>query len=252
MSEERLSAKEVQKATATRGTLYRFLSRGFSLEVDEPFLEWVVKLQPVIEQLAEENDDRDFVEGSRLLKRFVEKVKADFERDKGAFLTDLAAEYASLFLNVGPRPVHLVESVYLGKNHLLYEEPYFDVIRIYRLYEFKKRASFREPEDHIAIELEFMAHLCDFTVKSIESGKLDYAAGYLDNQREFLESHICKWSPQLAEKLNGASKNPFYLSLGALLKGFVTVDGSLIPHLADGLGSRKRPDNRAPEAGAAS
>ena len=200
MSEGKLTATEVKKATATRGMLYRFLSRGFSLEVDEPFLDWVVKLQPIIAQLARENDDQGFSEASELLEKFVARVKADFEKDKGAFLQDLAAEYASLFLNVGPKPVHLVESVYLGKDHLLYKEPYFDVIRIYQMYSFKKRSSFKEPEDHVSIELEFMAHLCDFTVRSVENGKVDYAAGYLSNQNEFLQNHLVEIHFQISLK----------------------------------------------------
>jgi TorA maturation chaperone TorD len=120
--------------------------------------------------------------------------------------------------------VYLAESVYLGKEHLLYEEPYFDAVRIYQIYGFKKRSSFKEPEDHIAIELEFMAHLCDLTCLSLDQGKPDYGAGYLNNQVEFLDLHLSKWVPQLCEKLKTASKNEFYLALASLLKGFLSTD----------------------------
>lgn len=232
MARKRLSGEAVKKATATRGTLYRLLSRGFSMEVDEPFVEWLSKLQPVVSGLAEESESKEFGEGSRLLGKFVSRVKSDFAKDKGMFLQDLAAEYASLFLNVGLKPVYLAESVYLGKNHLLYEEPYFDAVRIYQIYGFKKRASFREPEDHISVELEFMAHLCDLTGLSIEQGREDYAAGYLKNQKEFIESHISRWAPELAKKVKWASKNDFYLAMASLLGGFVATDRFLVPRLA--------------------
>ncbi len=216
----------------TRGTLYRLLSRGFSTEVDEPFIEWLVKLQPVIADLAAESDNGDFKEGSKLLTSFVGKVKSDYEKDKHDFLQTLAAEYASLFLNVGPKPVYLAESVYLGKNHLLYEEPYFDVVRIYQIYEFKKRASFREPDDHVSVELEFMAHLCDLAVLSLEQGKEDYAVGYLKNQKEFLETHLIRWAPELVKKVRWASKNDFYLAMAGLLEGFISTDRFFAPRLA--------------------
>jgi TorA maturation chaperone TorD len=228
----RLSADEVKKATVTRGTLYRLLSRAFSSEVDEKFVERLLKLQPVVSGLAKDSESEDFGEGSRLLGKFIGRVKSDYGRDKHAFLQELAAEYASLFLNVGLKPVHLAESVYLGKSHLLYEEPYFDVVRIYGLYGFKKKTAFREPEDHISVELEFMAHLCDLVASSIEQEKKDYAAGYLKNQKEFLEMHLAKWVPELVKKVKWASENDFYLAMAALLQGFVTIERSFAPRLA--------------------
>ena len=233
MSKSHLTSDEVRKAVLTRGTLYRLLARGFSMEVDEPFLEWLLKLQPVIADLADGSESEGFKEGSRLMGEFVGTVKSDYERDKHQFLQRLAVEYATLFLSVGLKPVHTSESVYLGKDHLLYEEPYFDAVRIYQIYGFKKRSSFREPEDHISIELEFMAHLCDLAALSIEQGKEDYAVGYLKNQKEFLESHLAKWTPELYNKLKWATKNDFYLALGSLLDGFVSTERSFVPHLAE-------------------
>jgi len=225
----------VRKATVTRGTLYRLLSRGFSTEVDEPFVDQLLKLQPVVSGLAEDSENEDFMEGSRILGKFVKRVESDYERDRRGFLLKLAAEYASLFLNVGLKPVHLAESVYLGKNHLLYEEPYFDVVRIYGLYGFKKKTAFREPEDHISVELEFMAHLCDLVALSIEQGKGDYASGYLKNQKEFLEMHLARWVPELVGKVRWASENDFYLAMAALLQGFVAIEGSFVSRLSEEL-----------------
>ena len=224
LADKQISVEDIKRATMTRGTLYRVLSRGFSLEIDEAYLEWLVLLEPTIKQLASQIDNKDFKKGSEALENFVKSVKLSYEKDKSGFLLGLAAEYASLFLNVGPKPVYLVESVYLGKEPLLYEEPYFDVIRIYQLYEFKKRASFKEPEDHVAVELEFMAHLCDLACASLDQGKNDYGSGYMNNQVEFLDMHLSKLTPKLVEKLRGATKNDFYLALGDLLSGFIATD----------------------------
>ncbi len=166
-----ISPDAIKKATMTRGTLYRVLSRGFSLEIDEAYLEWMILLQPTIAQLAAHADSKEFKKGSELLGKFVNDVKLNYEKDKTKFLQGLAAEYASLFLNVGPIPVYLAESVYLGKEHLLYEEPYFDAVRIYQIYGFKKRSSFKEPEDHIAIELRIHGAPLRSHVPFARSGK---------------------------------------------------------------------------------
>jgi TorA maturation chaperone TorD len=234
MSMKPLSADGVKRTIEGRATIYRFLSRGFSTEVDEPFVECVLKLQPVISNLAASSESEEFKTGSKLLDSFVDRVNSQYNKDKNAFLRVLAAEYASLFLNVGRNPVHLVESVYLGENHLLYEKQYFDTIRIYQIYGFKKKASFHEPEDHVSIELEFMAQLCDLTALSIEQGKEDYTIDYLKNQREFLETHLARWVSQLAKNLKRASRNDFYLALADLLDGFVMTDRLLVLGLVEG------------------
>ena len=143
LANKQISVEEIKKATMTRGTLYRVLSRGFSLEIDEAYLEWLVLLEPTIKQLAAHIDNKDFKKGSEALDNFVKSVKLDYEKDKSGFLLSLAAEYASLFLNVGPKPVYLVESVYLGKEPLLYEEPYFDVVQNLPALRFQEESVFQ-------------------------------------------------------------------------------------------------------------
>jgi putative dimethyl sulfoxide reductase chaperone len=241
--EKQISLEDVKKATMTRGTLYRVLSRGFSLEIDEAYLEWMVLLQPTIKELSLHIDNEDFKKGAERLSAFVDRVKQDYEKDKARFLQDLAVEYASLFLNVGPKPVYLSESVYLGKEHLLYQDPYFDAVRIYQLYDFKKRASFKEPEDHIAIELEFMAHLCDLACLSLDQENKEYAAGYMNNQIEFLDLHLSKWIPLLVEKIRWASKNDFYLALADLMGGFAATDRATAEEFSKDLGGGKNPQS---------
>ena len=123
LADNKMSAEDIQESNDDSRYIYRVLSRGFSLEIDEAYLEWLVLLEPTIKQLAAHIDNKDFKKGSEALDNFVKNVKLNYEKDKSAFLLHLAAEYASLFLNVGPRPVYLVESVYLGREPLLYEEP---------------------------------------------------------------------------------------------------------------------------------
>lgn len=230
-----VSVEDIKKATITRGALYRALSRGFSLEIDEAYVEWLLLLQPTIKKLADNIDNKDFKSGSDGLNAFTDRVKLDYNKDRAIFLQDLAAEYANLFLNVGKIHVYLIESVYLGAHPLLYEKQYFDVVRMYDLYGFKKRQSFKEPEDNIAVELEFMAHLCDLACRSIDEGKNDYGAGYMKNQAEFLDLHLSKWVPKLVNKLRSASKNDFYLALGDLLIGFTSTDQATASDFAEHL-----------------
>ena len=201
------------------------------MEVDEAFLRTMCETKTLFEQLANSAEDEllkdRFIALSATIKDFEKNV------DKSNLLTDLAAEYASLFLNAGPSPVYLVESVYLGKHHLLYEEPYFEVLDAYKTLGFEKSPKFKEPEDHLAVELEFMAKLIDLTMQNLDENNLEYAKGYLKLQKEFLDDHLIKWVPQLCQKLEEASSNKFYKSLAKLLHGLIKVEEQFIPFIID-------------------
>lgn len=226
---------EARKVNLTRSAIYAFLSRAFKLEIDEPFLQAIATIQPTIELLSSSDEDGEMNEGNKLLIEFTEQVSRVKGEEKSELLTDLAAEYASLFLGVGETPVFLVESVYLGKEHLLYEEPYHEVLAAYRSLGFEKEKTFTEPEDHVAVEFEFMANLCTWTLRSLEGGDVGNAIAYLGLQKEFLGDHITRWVPALCKKLGDTATSSFYKALAHLTNGFLTMDNEIPDHLIETL-----------------
>ena len=146
-------------------------------------------------------------------------------------LQDLAVEYAGLFLGVGLKHVYLVESVYLGKDHLLYEAPYHEVLEAYRSLSFAKAKDFPEPEDHVAVEFDFMSNLCKWASQTIQKRDVENALAYLNLQNEFLRDHILRWVPDLCKKLDDAASISFYKALAHLTLGFVTLDNEIPDHM---------------------
>jgi putative dimethyl sulfoxide reductase chaperone len=79
-----------------------------------------------------------------------------------------------------------------------------------------------EADDHIAIELEFMAVLHErmlynsFSVRS--------AMELLEIQENFLEEHLLRWTPQFCDRLNAATDSPLYLGLSHMLEEFLPQD----------------------------
>jgi TorA-specific chaperone len=211
------------------------MSRAFAKEVDERFLENIIGAKTFFMQLAGFTEDNLLKEGCTIIVDFIEETEK--MSDKSSLLIDLAAEYASLFLNVGPKPVYLVESVYLGKHHTLYEEPYFEVLDAYRTLGFEKSPEFKEPEDHLAVELEFMAKLIDLTLKSLVENNVEYVKSYLKLQYEFIDSHLIRWVPNLCHDLEEASSNKFYIGLSKLLHGFIKIDKQFIQFMLEELDS---------------
>jgi TorA maturation chaperone TorD len=228
----------VSRVNLTRAAVYSFSARAFNIEVDERFLQDVVEIQGTLKLLSVSQDEEELKEASRLMIKFVKEFKDLEGEKKDASVIDLAAEYACLFLGVSERPVHLVESVYLSKDHLLYQEPYHEIIQAYKSLGFQKDKDFKEPEDHVAVEFEFMANLCRWTSKTLYNGELEKGAAFINLQREFLTDHIDRWVPLLCEQLEKEAASPFYKGLAHLTKGFVTLDGSIPDHLTEILSNR--------------
>jgi anaerobic sulfite reductase subunit A len=228
------SPSDPEKVNTARAGIYSFLSRAFKAEIDEQFLRSIVAVEPIIRSLSDsENgeESKEFEEGSRELLGFATKVESLSDSEKKSLLQDLAVEYASLFLGVGVKHVYLVESVYLGKDHLLYEEPFHAVLEAYRSLGFEKAKDFAEPEDHVAVEFDFMANLCRWTAQTLEKRDVQNALAYLNLQKEFLTDHISKWVPDLCRKLDDAASTGFYKALANLTLGFISVEKEMPDHM---------------------
>jgi anaerobic sulfite reductase subunit A len=225
------SVAETEKANVTRAAVYSFLSRAFKVEIDERFLECVHVIEPTIKSLGDSQSSKELEQGSRELLEFAKHVKGLDDEQKKKLLQDLAVEYAGLFLGVGLTHIYLVESVHLGKEHLLYEAPYHEVLEAYRSLSFAKAKDFPEPEDHIAVEFEFMSNLCKWVFQTIQKRDIENALAYLNLQNEFLRDHILRWVPDLCNKLDDAASTSFYKALAHLTLGFVTIDNEIPDHM---------------------
>ena len=215
--------------------MYSFLSRAFKIEVDDRFLLEIGEVEPTLRLLSQSQAGNELKEADRLLAEFAEQSKDLKGEKKESLLTELAAEYASLFLGMGPKPVHLVESVHLSKDHLLYQQPFHEIIQAYKSLGYEKEKGFQEPEDHVAVEFDFMAKLCRWTAKTLDDGEIDKAIAYVNLQKEFLRDHLNLWVPKLCQDLEKAAASPLYKGLAHLTKGFVAMDDGIPDHLTETL-----------------
>ncbi len=79
-----------------------------------------------------------------------------------------------------------------------------------------------EADDHIAIELEFMAVMHERMLYN--SFSIRSAMELLDIQAAFLEEHLLKWTPKFCEKLNASTDSSLYLGLSHMLEEFLPLD----------------------------
>lgn len=151
--------------------------------------------------------------------RFCEDVPS---RGAGSVAEQLLVEYCRLFLGPGALPCPPYGSVYLDGSVM--GPSTLDVVRRYRDEGLGAVASWKEPPDHIAVELGFMAWLSAATNAS-DDGAADRL---LRVQAEFLRDHLGRWGPLLAQRLGQATSWHLYRFLGGLLPAWLSFDGELL------------------------
>jgi len=196
-----------------RCSSYAFLSHIYWEEVSSDLLEELVGSEALVRQAT--------VAGMEVFGEFLRKLKgSDFESAAAA----LSAEYANLFLNAGNNPVFPYESVYTSPEKLLMQKARDEVLREYRQQGLDRSEKSNEPEDHLAIELEFMSFLCQKTIKALQIENREQGIAYLQKQKEFLEQHLLVWCPGFCDDLAQASESDFYRGIAFLTKIFLNSE----------------------------
>jgi TorA maturation chaperone TorD len=106
---------------------------------------------------------------------------------KERLLDEARADYMKLLVGVGKVLAPPWGSVYLNTDRLLFTEDTLKVRQFYERHGMKVVKKYKEPDDHIGIELEFLAHLC-------ERGKKDAA---LDFAEEFISPWVFQWNADM-------------------------------------------------------
>ena len=225
-----MDAEELVNVNGRRSRVYDFLGRVYEREIDEDSLLRMQKAREDMAKLTESTDEVNerIKHGLKLIVGYLESTANRKTRD---VLLELAAEYADLFLGVKGTPPHPSESVYLNEFHPMYQRQRDEVLAIYRDEGVDKVKEFHEPEDHAALELQFMGYLCERTAEV--SGKKDWkeARRLLELQRKFLDQHILKWMPKLAKDVVENAETDFYRGMAYLTDGYLEADRRTIDEI---------------------
>jgi TorA maturation chaperone TorD len=143
-------------------------------------------------------------------------------------IAELAADYAGLFLNAGGRPAYPYESVHTSPERLLMQQARDEVRQAYVAAGLTRSDECREPEDHIALELEFMRYLCSCTVAALQQGNPEQTRVQLQRQREFLVRHLLAWGPKFCEDVIRNAATDFYRAVGCLVRDFLKFEKEMI------------------------
>lgn len=123
-------------------------------------------------------------------------------------LDQLAADYADIYLThgYGASP-H--ESVWLDEDHLMRQEPMFQVRAWYARHDLTAGDWRNRPDDHLALQLQFLAHL--FTPERGDT---------LTEAARFMDEHLLRWLPQFARRVAERCRTLFFAALALLTDAY--------------------------------
>ena len=132
------------------------------------------------------------------------------EGDEQKLLDQLAADYAATYLTHRLR-VPVTESVCLDEDNLERQQPMMEVREWYRRFRVAARDWRKMADDHIALQLAFIAHLLRATEENAETGA---PAASPTDIAAFMDAHILKWVDEFAAAAASRCDTPFYAGLG--------------------------------------
>ena len=221
------SPAAVKKIDTARQNLYLLLSRVFREELNFESLSDILALQPEIEVLATTAGETHLIQGSSLLREFAQKVQRIDKRQRTELIMELRSEFAALFITDSVKPAYPCESVYRSSGGLVMQWPRDEVLAVYRGESLAKSSECTEPEDHISVELEFMANL---TGKS-KTDNAKKRQKLLEQQQEFLSNHLLTWVPNFVAELAETAKSPYYSAMAHFTWGFLNLESQLLDSL---------------------
>lgn len=157
------------------------------------------------------------------------------ETNKDDTLEKCCSEYTRLFIGPTTLPAPPWESVYLTKERLIFQESTLKVRQCYLKYNFLPANYRSEADDHLALELDFMANLSQLTESVFQDDKINDVIEILKDQKAFLEQHLLVWVPQFVSELEAATSHPLYREMASVLREFLQADLVVIDQILDSI-----------------
>ena len=138
------------------------------------------------------------------------------KEDPEKLYKELSYDYADVFLNAGANPTFPYESAHTGKKPVLMQKPVITLREYFRKAGVHKNPDFKDLDDHIAVEMEFLRYLLE---------KQD-----TDTYIKFFKNIYLKWVNSFCDQLTTSASSGFYQALahftrGALMCENMRIDG---------------------------
>ncbi len=201
--------KDKEKMAPVRFGLYNWFSASL-YQPEEDLLK--PAYVDVLEELAS-NFNLEVDEEIKQLRRIKEESKYS--------LQDLKVDYSKLFIGPAKLLAPPYESIYKDKGYQVMGDSTIKVKKFYEKAGMKLDAEYKEPQDHIAFEMNFMSFLCEGEDKLRKDGEVERGDELLQIQKNFFLNHPYTWVKELTNNIKQHAETEFYQLVAKVLEKFV-------------------------------
>ena len=211
----------------SRCYIYKLLRRLFG---EEPTLELLYTVindhtKNVFSIILDENQTGKMIS---FLTNFMEELSKNEETT----LDRLKGEYTRLMIGPGELYAPPWESVYTHDDGTIFQESMLPVRRAYFARNLRPVNFPHDADDHVALELDFMAVLSGLLHDCFEQHSAGGSTGEIErimsDQKDFLEKHLLKWLPEYSNRMQAFGKSLFYQELTKLTCTFLEADAAFL------------------------
>jgi TorA maturation chaperone TorD len=140
--------------------------------------------------------------------------------------SEMQSDHLRLFIGAGKIIAPPWESAFCNEARLTFQEQTLQVRNWYRRFGLEPEKIYHEPDDHIGLELTFMAHLANQALLAIDKGDKVKFDELIEARKQFLNEHLLKWAFAWCDLVTKNARTDFYKGMALLTRG-------TIAHLAE-------------------
>lgn len=191
------------------------LSKALYGYPDRAWLQWLAEADLFTESPLGDAEP-DVQQGLALLQGWTESVGHTVTSET---YDALSVDYTRLFIGPDRVLAPLWESVYFNDERMVFKEQTMQVRAWYKRFGLAVSDLNHEPDDHLGLELAFLAHLARQALAAIEQQD---SAGYeriVAGQRAFLAEHPLKWVRAWCELVTQHAHTDFFRGIALFTQG---------------------------------
>lgn len=197
------------------------------LLLEEPEKAWLQSLfeEDVFADIPFSAEQSETKLGQALLKKWSD---GNLTATSEEWFLKLKVDHTHLFIGAGQVLAAPWESVHLSKEHMLFQEHTLQVRGWYRRFGIEIEKLYQEPDDHLGLEMSFLAHLAGMGIASLEAGDQEAFEKDLQAQRDFLTQHTLRWMRTWANLVEEHARTDFYRGISHLVIGALQAAADLL------------------------
>lgn len=140
----------------------------------------------------------------------------------------ICGDYTRMFIGPGKVKAPPWESVYYNDSRTIFDEQTLKVREWYRRFGMESVNIYKEPDDHLGLELNFLAYLAGEAVRAIESGDQAEFERLVEAQRQFASAHLFTWFGGWYKLVEQHARTDFYRGLAQVTRGVLIEVSDLL------------------------